>query len=99
MYTPEVEKKVESRLLAAYIADNVNFEKACMSGNSSLIMSIVTDEMEKNNLYTKGSKKLHDDIVRMINGKAKISQSVGSNILFFVWNSRMSGTGYGVLQN
>ena len=99
MYTPKTEKKVEDRLLATHITNNANFEKACMSGDSSLIMSIVTDEMEKNNLHTKGSKKLHDDIIKMINGKSKISKSVGSNILFFVWNSRMSGTGYGVLQN
>ena len=96
MYTPEVEKKVEEGLLATYIAKNPDFEKACSSGNGQLIMSIVDTEMEKNNLYTKGSKKLREMINMLLKGRTKVSTMVGSNVMFLVWNSRMSGIGLAV---
>lgn len=96
MYTPEVEKKVEDRLLATHVANNAEFEKACLAGDGKTIMSIVDAEMEKNDLYTKGSKKLKESIARMLNGRTKVSASVGSNIMFLVWNSRMSGIGLAV---
>lgn len=96
MYTKSVEKKVEDRLLATHISANANFEKACLSGDGNLIMEIVNSEMEKNNLHTKGSEKLKADILAKLKGKTRVSPNVGYEILFFVWNSRMSGTGYAV---
>lgn len=86
----------EERLLAAQISDNTDFESACLSGDVDKIMSIVESEMEKNNLYTKGSIKLKNDILRMTKGKSKISTYLGSSILSFVWNSRLSGIGFAV---
>jgi hypothetical protein len=53
--------------------------------------------MEKNNLYTKGSKKLQADIARMLQGKERVPSYVGQNILMFVWNSRLSGIGLAVV--
>ena len=96
MYTKKLESKIEDRLLATHIVGNADFESACLSGNGSLIMDIVVSEMEKNNLYTKGSIKLKNDIFRMTKGQSRISSSAGQNILFFVWNSRLSGTGLAV---
>ena len=96
MYTKNLEAKIEDRLLATHIANNPNFTTACTTGNSSKIMAIVEAEMEKNNLYTKGSKKLKADILRMLNGKEKVSTHVGQNILMFVWNSKLSGIGLAV---
>ena len=96
MYTKNLSEKIEDRLLATHIADNVGFTDACMSGNGLLIMDIVEAEMEKNNLYTKGSEKLKNDILRMLHGRAKVSSYVGQNILMFVWNSRLNGIGLGV---
>jgi hypothetical protein len=96
MYTKKVEQKVEDRLLATHISKNADFEKACYAGDGSKIMSIVKFEMENNNLYTKGSQKLHDDIYKMLKGKTQVSPSVGTNILFFVYNSLLSGTGHAV---
>lgn len=96
MYTKELSAKIEDRLLATHIADNPDFEGACLSGNSHQIMTIVEAEMEKNNLYTKGSKKLRDDIYNMLQGKTIVSKYVGQNILLFVWNSRLSGIGLSV---
>ena len=96
MYTPEVEKKVEDRLLATHITENPDFTKACLAGDGQLIMSIVDNEMEKNNLYTKGSKKLREMINMMLKGKMKVSTTVGTNIMYFVYNSRLSGIGLGV---
>lgn len=87
---------IENRLLATHIADNQDFESACLSGDAKKIMSIVTSEMEKNNLFTTGSKKLRDDIFKMTRGNEKVSVHIGSNILAFVWNSRLSGTGLAV---
>ena len=98
MYTKTVEKKVEDRLLATHISMNANFEKACMSGDGNLIMEIVNSEMEKNNLHTKGSEKLKADILAKLRGKSKVPAFVGQEILMFVWNSRMSGTGYAVVK-
>jgi hypothetical protein len=60
-------------------------------------MSIVETEMKTHNLFTKGSNKLKEDIYKLTRGKSKVSGSVGTNILYFVWNSRMSGTGFGVV--
>ena len=87
---------IENHLLATHISNNVEFEAACLSGDGAKILSIVDSEMEKNNLYTKGSNKLKNDILRMLQGKTKVSSYIGNNILMFVWNSRMSGTGFAV---
>lgn len=96
MYTKNLTEKIENRLLAAHISDNPEFEGACLSGNGSLIMDIIEAEMEKNNLYTKGSKKLQADIVKKLKGQAKVSSYVGQEILFFVYNSRLAGIGLAV---
>lgn len=88
--------KIEDRLLATHVSDNSDFEAACLSGNGTQIMSIIESEMKKNNLFTKGSEKLKNDVYRMLQGKEKVPSSVGQNILFFVWNSRMSGIGLAV---
>ncbi len=87
---------VENSLLATHISNNKDFESACLTGNAKQIMAIVNSEMEKNNLHTPGSKKLRDDIYRMTQGKLVIATYIGSNILAFVWNSRLSGTGLAV---
>lgn len=52
--------------------------------------------MEKANLHTKGSNKLRDDIFRMLQDKPVVSTYIGNQVLFFVWNSRLSGTGLAV---
>ena len=96
MYTKNLTEKIEDRLLATHISDNTEFEGACLSGDASQIIAIVDQEMEKNNLYTKGSKKLRADILRMLQGKARVPKFVGERILFFVWNSRLSGIGLAV---
>lgn len=96
MYTKNLTEKIEDRLLATHIADNTDFEGACLSGNGLLIMDIVDHEMEKNNLYTKGSKKLREDILRMLQGRTSVPKYVGQKVLFFVWNSRLSGIGLAV---
>ena len=83
--------KVEDRLLATHIADNPEFEVACSVNDKETIMSIVNHEMEEHDLYTAGAKKLRDDIFRMLNRKKSCM-----DILFFVWNSRLSGTGLAV---
>lgn len=97
MYTKNLDTSIDHCLLAAFVADNPDFETACCAGNASQIMSIVETEMEKNKLFTKGSKKLHDDILRKLKGKAAVSPTVGYTVLQFVWNSRMSGNGLAVL--
>ena len=96
MYTKQLTEKIEDRLLATHITNNPEFENACLSGNGLMIMEIVEAEMKKANLYTKGSKKLQADIIRMLKGQSKVSNSIGQNILFFVYNSRLAGTGYAV---
>lgn len=89
-------EKIEDRLLATHISDNPKFESACLSGDGLTIMNIVEAEMKKNNLYTKGSKKLQTDIIRMLKGQTKVSTYTGQNILFFVYNSRLAGIGLAV---
>ena len=96
MYTKNLSEKIEDKLLATHVADNPEFEGACLEGNGLLIMDIVQAEMEKNNLYTKGSKKLQNDIIRMLQGRTKVPSYVGQNILMFVWNSRLAGIGMAV---
>lgn len=86
----------ENQLLATHLSENKSFESACLSGNAKLIMDIVQTEMQNNNLHTKGSKKLRDDIFRMTKGKPIIPTATGTRILYFVWNSRLSGTGLAV---
>lgn len=88
--------KIEDRLLATHVSNNKDFETACLTGDGLQIMDIVKVEMEKNKLFTKGSKKLQADIIGMLQGQSKVSPSIGQNILMFVWNSRMSGIGYAV---
>lgn len=96
MYTKNLSEKIEDRLLATHISENPEFEGACLSGNGAMIMEIIEHEMKKNNLYTKGSKKLQADIIRMLKGQVKVSTYVGQNILFFVYNSRLAGIGLAV---
>lgn len=97
MYTKNLSREIDSSLLAAHIVDNPNFETACFSGDPSQIMLIVRSEMEKHKLFTKGSKKLHDDILRKLSGKDVVTYTLGSTILSFVWNSRLAGNGLAVL--
>lgn len=92
----ELSPKIENKLLATHIADNPDFEQACLSGDAEKIMYIVDYEMQHNNLYTKGSQKLKNDIFRLTKGQLKVSKKIGENILFFVWNSRLSGIGLAV---
>lgn len=96
MYTKNVTEKIESRLLATHITDNPNFTQACESGDGLMIMEIVEAEMKKNDLYTKGSKKLQADIIRMLKGQSRVSASIGQNVLFFVYNSRLAGIGLAI---
>jgi hypothetical protein len=96
MYTKKLEAKIEDRLLATHISDNPDFEGACLSGNGLMIMEIIEAEMEKNNLYTKGSKKLQADIINMLQGKSRVPKYVGQNVLMFVYNSRLAGIGLSV---
>jgi hypothetical protein len=84
--------KIEDQLLATHISNNPDFEAACLTGDADKIIQIVNTEMEKNNLHTKGSNKLKSDIIRMLNAKKHFAQ-----ILMFVWNSRLSGTGNAVI--
>jgi hypothetical protein len=84
-------------LIATHICKNPEFEKACMTGDAAKIMSIIDSEMEANNLYTPGSKKLRNDVLKMTRGNEKIPVRIGENILFFVWNSQMSGIGQKVI--
>lgn len=95
-YTKNLTEKIEDRLLATHISDNPKFESACLSGDGLTIMNIVETEMEKNNLYSKGSKKLQADIIRMLKGQTEVSTYTGQNILFFVYNSRLAGIGLAV---
>ena len=97
MYSKNVESKIEKGLLASHITNNSDFEKACQSGDGARIIAIVQSEMEKNKLFTKGSKKLYEDILAMLQGREKVSESLGNEILSFVWYSRMSGIGYAVI--
>ena len=84
--------KIEDRLLATHVSNNPDFEAACLNGDAEKIIEIVDYEAEKNNLHTKGSNKLRADIIRMLNTKKHFAQ-----ILMFVWNSRLSGTGDAVI--
>ena len=84
--------KVEDRLLATHISDNPDFEAACLAGDANKILAIVDYEMEEHKLFTKGANKLKADIIRMLNAKKHFAQ-----ILMFVWNSRLSGTGDAVI--
>jgi hypothetical protein len=84
--------KIEDQLLATHISNNPEFEAACLAGDANKILEIVNTEMEEHNLYTKGSNKLKNDIIRMLNAKKHFAQ-----ILMFVWNSRLSGTGDAVI--
>lgn len=98
MYTKEVEKKVEDRLLATHLTENEVFKKACFAGDGQQMMTIIETEMNKNNLFTKGSMKLKADIIRMLQGRTSVPSYIGQNILRFVYNARLSGTGHGVLK-
>lgn len=96
MYNKRHTPQIENRLLATYIADNANFEEACLTGNAAQIISIIEMEMEKNNLYTKGAKKLREDIIRLLRHQERVPTYVGQDVLMFVWNSRLAGTGFAV---
>ena len=90
--------KIENCLLATHISNNPEFEAACLAGNCTKIREIVEAEMEKHDLYTKGSKKMRDDIYRKLGSKPTVPAFVGSEVLALVWNSRMSGIGMAVMK-
>lgn len=97
MYTKELSSKIENQLLATHITNNPEFTNACLSGDGLMIMDIVEAEMKKNNLFTKGSKKLQEDIIRMLQNQTRVSTKVGERVLFFVYNSRLAGIGMAVI--
>jgi hypothetical protein len=81
-------------LIATHVCQNPDFETACMTGDAAKILAIFDEEMKKNNLYTAGAKKLRTDVARMTRGMSRVPVKIGENILFFVWNSQASGTGF-----
>ena len=87
---------VENRLLATHITNDPNFEFACLKGDISKIRNIVTSAMEKSGLHTKGSNKLRDDIFNMLQDTKAAPTYTGKTVLAFVWNARLSGTGFAV---
>lgn len=87
----------DGNLLATYVVKNPEFETACMTGNAIKILEIMDHEMEVNGMQTKGARKLRDDVAFMTKGQAKVPQKIGEHILFFLWNSQLSGTGYKVV--
>ena len=97
MYTKNLETKIDSHLLAAHVANNADFEKACKSGISADIVAIIETEMEKHQLFTKGSKKFKADVIGMLQGKTIVPSFVGLKVLEFTWNSRLSGNGMKVI--
>ena len=88
--------EIEDKLLATHVSNNSEFAAACLSGDAEKIIEIVNLEMIRNHLYTKGSVKLKNDILKMTQGKSQITTYLGERILFFVWNSRLSGIGLAV---
>lgn len=96
MDTKKLTEKIEDRLLATHVANNPEFEGACLSGNGAAIMAIIAAEMKKHNLYTKGSKKFQEDVARKLRGQQQVSSYVGQGILMFAWNARLSGIGLAV---
>jgi hypothetical protein len=42
--------------------------------------------------------KLKADIIRMLQGRAKVPYYVGKEIVNFVWYARLAGSGHGVLK-
>ena len=88
--------KIEAQLLATHVATNESFTTACFAGDGKKIMEIVETEMEKNKLFTPGSKKLQEDIRVMLQGKERVPAGVGKRVLEFVWNSYAKGIGLGV---
>ena len=89
--------EIADHLLATHVATNENFTAACCAGDGAKIMAIVEAEMQKHNLFTNGSKKLQEDIRRMLQNKSKVSTAVGTRVLEFVWNSQAKGVGLGTI--
>lgn len=96
-YLKEARVATDDKLLATYVVKNPEFETACMSGDATKIMTIIDDEMQKNNMTTPGARKLRDDVFMMTRGNARVPAKIGEHILFFVWNSQLSGTGNKVI--
>ena len=96
MKVKNLSPEIKDYLLATHVANNENFTAACYAGNGAQILEIVEAEMQKNKLFTKGSEKLKADILRLLQGKEKVSVSVGMRVLEFVWNSQAKGVGLGV---
>lgn len=90
--TEQIAAKIENRLIATHVSNNVDFEEACMTNNYDRIIQIFDEEMEENDLFTKGAIKLKEEVKLMIT-----KHKPGTDILFKVWNARMSGTGFGVI--
>ena len=82
-------------LLASKLADTHAFTEACMTNDLAAVKRIVDEVMESNDMYTPGAQKLKADILRMC---ARSGARTGENILSFVWNSRLSGTGDKVIK-
>lgn len=90
--TEKIAAKIEDRLIATHVSNNVDFEEACVNNNYNRILQIFDEEMETNNLSTKGAKKLKDEIQLMI-----YKHKSGTEIMFKVWNARLAGTGNAVI--
>ena len=90
--TVKIAAKFDGRLIATHVSNNVDFEEACVNNNYNRILQIFDEEMETNNLSTKGAKKLKDEIQLMI-----YKHKSGTEIMFKVWNARLAGTGNAVI--
>ena len=87
----KIAAKIEDRLIATHVSENPDFEEACLTNNYKKIIQIFDDEMNANNLFTKGANKLKEEIQLMI-----FKRRPGTDIMFKVWNARMAAIGLGV---
>lgn len=90
--TEQIAAKIENRLIATHVSNNLDFEEACLNNNYDRIIQIFDEEMEENDLFTKGAIKLKEEVKVMIT-----KRKPGTDIMFKVWNARMSGAGLGVI--
>lgn len=73
------------RILADKLCNNPEFESACMSGDARKIMAIIDTEMQNNNLFTSGAKKLRGQVLCMTRGRDRIPVRIGEQIFNHIW--------------
>jgi hypothetical protein len=94
--TEAVKAAPDECILAFHVMMNPDTNKALESRDAVKLLSIVDQEMEKNNLYTKGANTFRSTIEKMTCGMETVPYAMQRRLAQYIGDSYLKAAGMGM---